>query len=267
MMARTALSISILLALVLLLTFLVRTSDRGGAIDLGILEGNSLLTGKKGQDLPSISEAAGYFEMDFYSEVARGNGFSVIEGPIEMKTCCIPGSTGAYEHLLQIALIQGSSNRIKVFKGLKLSINGYCTVADASWDITSTVAKAEEMLGKSIDEAALEAAVQKVLILAHHRWYTGTDKGPKYYSMELDGTLGFTLKADPEALEIELLWPVRVSAAMPMMEALSEYDSITEADSLGIETIFNADFNALALEMQEATAEESSCVTTDTGTT
>ena len=266
-MARTALTISILLALALLVVSLVGTSERSGKADLGILAGNTLLTGRKGQELPSVADAVDNFGLEYFTDAFRKNGLSAIEGPIEMKPCCIPGSTGAYEHLLQLTLLQGSLNRTKVFKGLELSITGYCTIADASGDIASTVAKAEALLGSTIDRAALEDAVQKVLTVAHHRWYTGTDKGPMYYSMDLEGTLGFTLKANPEMLEIALLWPAQAPGMIPMSEALSEYDSIADADSLGIEAMIKTDFNALALKRQEAAMEEESCTTTDTGST
>lgn len=219
---------------------------------------SSLPGSQGGYKLPTIRKAIDAFDLDFYDEITDAQGASVIQGPLEMKQCCLPGSTGAKEHLLQLSFVQSSFAGVDRLKELRLSISGYCTISDATADIASAVAKAEGVLGTTSSKQELEDAIGKVLVIAHYDWMTGNGKGPQYFTVELPDHPSFTLTVDADMLEIDLAWPATLPSARNLAEVIAKYDSMAESDKLGIEAVRNANYNELALQNEEA-AEEAEC--------
>lgn len=245
---KTCVAIKLSLVLfILLASSSVGAASDTPALDMGLLNGHSLLTKREPGLLPPVGEIASAFGLEHTEEAYDVNGLAVLVGGPEMKPCCIPGVNGATEHLARLFILQVQGAGTARFAGFEYAVNGYCTLTSLADDMAVIVTAAEGITGNGIDKADVYDAVLKVLAVAHYDWYSTGNKAVRMMAVEYEGGLGFSVISDPYNLSVRLLWPASLPGASCMSSTLSSYADTISLDPIGMETILGSSFNAIAM--------------------
>lgn len=200
--------------------------------------------------MPEIEDAAEAMGLQYYDRISDMNGFAALEGAPFMLPCCIPGSTGAKEHLLGIYLLEETQNQRQVASGLMVVSSGYCSLARSSGDFAEALVKAELIRGFNANYTKLYEDILRAMVVAHYRWYSGYSSGEQAFLMSQPLGLDYALIVNPGELTMKLVWPASSTTAETMAEMTKAYEEFTDSDSLGIRSTVASNYNALALASQ-----------------
>lgn len=203
------------------------------------------------QPLPEIESAAKAMGLQYFERITDMNGYAALEGAPFMLSCCIPGSTGAKEHLLSTYILEEMQDTRQVASGLMVVSSGYCSLADSSGDFAEALVKAELIRGFNANFSKLEGDILKAMVVAHYSWYSGYASGEQAFLMSQPLGLDYALLINPDELSMKLIWPASSATAEPMSEMLKAYDLYSNADPLGILSTVASNYNALALARQK----------------
>ncbi len=203
------------------------------------------------QQLPEIESAAKTMGLQYYDRITDMNGYAALEGAPFMLPCCIPGSTGAKEHLLSIYILEETKDDRQVASGIMVVSSGYCSLADSSGDFAEALVKAELIRGFNANYSMLNEVILKAMVVAHYRWYSGYSSGEQSFILSQPLGLDYALLINPEDLSMRLIWPAGSATAEDMDEMLKAYDGFAEVDPLGVRSTVASNYNALALANQK----------------
>jgi hypothetical protein len=220
------------------------------SLDLGPLFRYTFWPSGALQPLPEVESAAKAMGLQYYDRISDMNGYAALEGAPFMLSCCIPGSTGAKEHLLSTYILEETQQAVQVASGLMVVSSGYCSLADSAADFAEALVKAELIRGFNANYSLLDDAILKAMVVAHYRWYSGYSSGEQAFIMSHPMGLDFALLIDPKELDMRMIWPASSETAETMAEMLKAYESFMDADPLGIRSTVASNYNALALASQ-----------------
>lgn len=234
---------------VILIVAAVTCSAATRVIDMS-LDLMPLFVGAQIQDmkcspLPSVEDTIRIFSMEDTELVTDKRGLPAISGVPVLKGCAIPGSTGAFENVARLVILEKEGAAASSMQGLLYEQTGYCTLDRLAADMATIVNKAEQLAGGADDYDAVLWRIIKALTVVHYDWYMLGMKDAR--TMAMDGFLPYTVVADPERLAVRVYWPALIDGAECSASYAESHTRISTQDPEGLKAVMAADFNLMIL--------------------